>query len=406
MRVAIVTQTRARVGGVETYLESVIPGLAGRHTVAFWSASPEAGDRGVIELPPAITTFAPHASDAGAVASLTAFGPDVVFANGLDDPSLEAQLLSVAPAVAVQHNYNGACISGSKTMAWPVVRACNRPLGPACLALYFPRRCGGLNPLTMSRMYNAQMARLATLARCAAVVTLSEHMRDEMLRQGLSRSRLHVIPPFVAVPDAQPTIPTSAGPTTRLLFLGRLEPLKGVARLLDALPLVAAAIARPVSLTIAGEGGDRALLENRARRIETAEPRVSVRFAGWQQAEGRGRLLAETDAIVVPSLWPEPFGLVGLEAGAAGVPAVAFAAGGIVDWLKDDATGTLAAADGARPQALAEAIVRCVGNPDVRARLGRAARAFAAAWTIDRHLGALDAVLSQAAGAANVSPGS
>jgi len=404
MRVAIVTQTRARVGGVETYLESVIPGLARRHTLAFWSASPESGDRGVIGLPPEVTRFAPRSSDADAVARLKAFGPDVIFANGLDDARLEAQLLAVAPAVAVQHNYNGACISGSKTMAWPVVRVCCRPLGPACLALYFPRRCGGLNPLTMSRMYNTQMARLATLARCAAVVTLSEHMRDEMLRQGLSRARLHIIPPFVAVQDAEATVRKAAGPTTRLLFLGRLEPLKGVARLLDALPLVAAAIARPVSLIIAGDGADRGRLEKHARRIESAGPRVSVRFAGWQQAEGRGRLLAETDAIVVPSLWPEPFGLVGLEAGAAGVPAVAFAAGGIVDWLKDDATGTLAAADGARPQALAEAIVRCVGNSDVRARLGRAARAFAAAWTIDRHLAALDAVLSQAAGAASASP--
>jgi glycosyltransferase involved in cell wall biosynthesis len=400
MRVAIVTQTRARIGGVETYLESVIPGLAGRHTLAFWSASPESGDRGAIDLPPEVTTFAPHSSDADAVARLKAFGPDVVLANGLDDARLEAQLLAVAPAVAIQHNYNGACISGSKTMAWPVVRVCNRPLGPACLALYFPRRCGGLNPLTMSRLYNTQIARRATLARCAAVVTLSEHMRDEMLRQGLSPARLHVIPPFVAVPDAEATVPKAAGPTTRLLFLGRLEPLKGVARLLDALPLIAAAIARPVSLTIAGDGADRGLLEDHARRIQSAEPRVTVRFAGWQQAEGRDRLLAETDAIVVPSLWPEPFGLVGLEAGAAGVPAVAFAAGGIVDWLKDDATGTLAAADGARPQALAEAIVRCVGNPDVRARLGRAARAFAAAWTIERHLAALDAVLWQAAAAA------
>jgi len=398
MRVAIVTQTRARVGGVETYLERVIPGLAGRHTLAFWSALPESGDRGAIDLPQEVTTFAPHSSAADAVARLKAFGPDVVLANGLDDAALEARLLAVAPAVAVQHNYNGACISGSKTMAWPVVRVCNRRLGPACLALYFPRRCGGLNPLTMSRLYNTQMARRATLARCAAVVTLSEHMRDEMLRQGLSRARLHVIPPFVAVPNAEAAVANAAGPT-RLLFLGRLEPLKGVARLLDALPLVAAAIARPVSLTIAGDGADRGLLEHHARRIESAAPRVTVRFAGWQQAQGRDRLLAETDAIVVPSLWPEPFGLVGLEAGAAGVPAVAFAAGGIVDWLKDDATGTLAAADGARPQALAEAIVRCVGNPDVRARLGRAARAFAAAWTIERHLAALDEVLSQAAGA-------
>jgi len=403
VRVAIVTQTRALVGGVETYLERVIPGLTERHTLAFWSASPQSGNRVAIELPAGVTTFAAHSSDADAVTCLKAFAPDVLFAHGLDNPTLEAQLLAVAPAVAVQHNYNGACISGSKTMSWPSVHACTRRLGPACLALYFPRRCGGLNPLTMARMYNVQTARLATLARCAAVVTLSAHMRDEMLRQGLSAERLHVIPPFVVAREAA-TSSRAADETTHLLFLGRLEPLKGVPRLLDALPMVATALARPVSLTIAGDGADRRALEDHARRVETRQPLVSVRFTGWQEAEGRDRLLAETDAIVVPSLWPEPFGLVGLEAAVAGVPAVAFATGGIVDWLKDDATGTLATAEGARPQALADAIVRCVGNPDVRARLARGAREFAAGWTIDRHVTSLDALLAQAARSASAGP--
>ena len=57
MRVAIVTQTRSLVGGVETYLERVIPGLTERHTLAFWSASPQSGNRGAIELPAGVTTL-------------------------------------------------------------------------------------------------------------------------------------------------------------------------------------------------------------------------------------------------------------------------------------------------------------------------------------------------------------
>lgn len=397
MRVAIVTETRALVGGVETYLECVVPGLAERHTVAFWSASDRAGDRGAIALPPGVELLTAGASGEDAVSRLRAFAPDVLYAHGLADPALEARLLAIAPAVAVEHNYHGTCISGSKTMAFPQVRACDRRFGPACLALYFPRRCGGLNPVTMLRMYGAQAIRLATLGRCAAVVTLSGHMRDELLRHGLSPARVHVVPPFVAPgASAREAVP-GAGSAIRLLFVGRLERLKGVPRLLDALPLVASRVGRPVSLTVAGDGAERSALESQARQAERRDPRVVVRFAGWQQPDGRARLLAETDAIVVPSLWPEPFGLVGLEAAAAGVPAVAFASGGIVDWLKDDVTGCLAPAAGARPEALADAIVRCVGNPEVRARLAQGAREHAGRLTVERHLAALEAVLSRAA---------
>jgi len=401
VRVAIITQTRALVGGVETYLEGVIPGLAQRHTLAFWSASDQVGDRGTIALPGTVTAWAADTSDA--MDRLQAFAPDVLFAHGLDDPALEARVLGVAPAVVVEHNYHGTCISGSKTMSLPHVRACDRRFGPACLALYFPRRCGGLSPVTMMRMYSKQSARLATLGRCAAVVTLSEHMRDEMLRHGLSPERVHVVPPFVSQPE-RPTAATSRpDEAIQLLFIGRLEPLKGVPRLLDALLLVARHLSRPVTLTVAGDGADRRALEAHAHRVEREEPRLKVRFVGWLQGAGKDRLLAESDAIVMPSVWPEPFGLVGLEAAVSGVPAVAFATGGIGDWLKEDETGCLALAEGARPSALAEAIVRCVGDPDVRARLARGARDFAAQWTIDRHLTLLDGVLSTAARSAAAS---
>jgi glycosyltransferase involved in cell wall biosynthesis len=400
VRLAIVTETRARVGGAETYLERVIPGLAARHAVAFWSASEGSGDRGAIALPAGVEVLGAGATMEDAVGRLRAFDPDLVFAHGLGDADLEARLLAVAPAVAVEHNYHGTCISGSKTMTFPQVRACGRRFGPACLALYFPRRCGGLSPTTMVRMYRRQSTRLATLGRCAAVVTLSRHMRDELVRNGVAAARVHVVPPFVAPWTAPPDEPGPAGSPVRLLFIGRLEPLKGLPRLLDALPLVARRLGRPVMLTVAGDGADRAALENQARGIEAGDARVRVVFAGWQSAEGRDRLLASTDAIVVPSLWPEPFGLVGIEAAIAGVPGVAFATGGIVDWLKDGETGCLAPAAGARHEALADAIVRCVGVEEVRTRLGRGARAQAAGLTLDRHLSALDAVLSHAARAA------
>src|SRR5208283_5420259 len=114
------------------------------------------------------------------------------------------------------------------------------------LAHYFPRRCGGLNPLTMLQQYRLQSQRLAVIRKCAAVVTHSEHMRDEYVRHGIPADRVFSLPFYVAesVPEELPARPLASCPA--LLFLGRMEASKGGDVLLDALPCVRAALDRPL----------------------------------------------------------------------------------------------------------------------------------------------------------------
>jgi glycosyltransferase involved in cell wall biosynthesis len=79
---------------------------------------------------------------------------------------------------------------------------------------------------------------------------------------------------------------------------------------------------------------------------------------------------------------------------------VAFASGGVREWLEDGETGCLAPAAGGRADLLADAIARCIGDPAVRDQLAAAARAAATGWTVDRHLDALEPVLTAASGRA------
>ena len=97
---------------------------------------------------------------------------------------------------------------------------------------------------------------------------------------------------------------------------------------------------------------------------------------------------------MVPSVWPEPFGLVGLEAAAAGVPAVAYTSGGIPEWLQDGENGCLARAQDTSPALLADAIVRCVADPAELRRLSEGARRSASAWTLGLHVTRLDALFN------------
>ena len=158
----------------------------------------------------------------------------------------------------------------------------------------------------------------------------------------------------------------SDGPL-RVAFLGRLSVVKGLPYLLQAL-----ARTKDVHLAILGDGEERARLEQLARTLGVAE---RVTFTGWlTQAEAAARLAA-ADALVLPSL-RECGGAVMLEAMALGLPVIATAWGGPLDYV-DATTGILVPPtdEATFVQGLADALQRLAGDPKLRARLGAAGRA-------------------------------
>ena len=80
------------------------------------------------------------------------------------------------------------------------------------------------------------------------------------------------------------------------------------------------------------------------------------------------KYLADSDIVVMPSMIPESFGLVGIEAMASGKPVVAFDAGGIREWLADGETGYLVERGDVR--GMAERISRLLKNSSLAKRMG------------------------------------
>ena len=103
--------------------------------------------------------------------------------------------------------------------------------------------------------------------------------------------------------------------------------------------------------------------------------------------------MRRADLLAVPSLWPEPFGQVGVEGGRLGVPAVGYAVGGIPDWLIPGRSGELAPGDPPTVQGLAEAIVRVLADPSHYSSLCRGAWELASRFTLDAHLAELELIL-------------
>ena len=254
---------------------------------------------------------------------------------------------------------------------------------------------------------------LKMLRSYRAIVTASEHMRTEYLKHGFSEA-VKVIPLPVERPglESRPDWfertrgarrhlcrPPGPGAAYRLLFVGRMELLKGGQVLLDALPSVLAAVHRPLQMTFVGDGRERVRWEEKAARLQSREPRLQVQFTGWLEGEKLSRTYADSDLLVVPSLWPEPFGLVGPEAGLHGLPAAAFAVGGVSQWLIDGINGYLASGDPPSAAGLAEAIIKCLRDPVGHAQLRRGACEVAGRFSMANHKKELMELLEGAAGA-------
>ena len=184
-------------------------------------------------------------------------------------------------------------------------------------------------------------------------------------------------------------------------MLGRITPMKGHAEFLEAVRRLRDG-GRDVNFVVAGGCGDgdreRTYTENihaLARRLGLAD---AVRFIGF--APEPAVVFAALEVFVFPSHL-EAFGLSLVEAMAMGLPAVACAAGGVLDIVEDGRTGLLVPPGD--PASLALAIGRLLDDPAGRIRLGHAARAASPRWDIARIAASHDAEYARALAGAPVS---
>jgi D-inositol-3-phosphate glycosyltransferase len=196
---------------------------------------------------------------------------------------------------------------------------------------------------------------------------------------GAAADRVAVIPCGVDTELFQPMASATAkdllelGPEPLLLYVGRLQPIKGLETLLQAM----ARLGSGSKLLIIGgdqdepENGHAAHLRQRVAALGLAR---RVRFLGAQPQRRLRLFYAAAEATVMPSYY-ESFGMVALEAMACGSPVVASRVGGLTTTIRDGVTGYLVPEGD--PAALAQSLSRLLGDKDERARLGRAATRWA-----------------------------
>jgi glycosyltransferase involved in cell wall biosynthesis len=194
------------------------------------------------------------------------------------------------------------------------------------------------------------------------------------------RDRVQAAGVAVDGPVVHPGIdPIAAAPTRPwrgdLLYVGRLSPLKG-----SDVALRAVARLPEARLRVVGGGGRIAA----ADRVTVEAPKPHAEMAA---------IYAAADAVLFPSLWEEPFGLVPLEAMAAGRPVIATGTGGSAEYLRPDRNALVVPPGDS--DALAAAVRRLAGDPALRARLVAEGRRTAAAFPAARSHAAVLAALGE-----------
>lgn len=389
MRILQVNNYADPVGGAEVYALALTRELRQRgHEVCFFGTSPDRETRDedlrVVQRPRydvALLTRDPAVRQA-LDETLQRFRPQLIHvhnvsAMGID--VLEGLGQGGVPVAQTVHDFSLLCPN-----SW-----CVLPDGTAC-----PGGAGAKcfqNDCQRNYPYDAEVA-LHTLLRqrvMAAVVDLaispSRYLAD-MTRAGGVREVRHLhyfIDPIASGSSA----PRAAN---ELVFIGRLEPEKGIEHLLAAMPAILRA--QPSArLTLVGGGSLAEPLEARARELGLGSAVTFVRHVPRAEL---GRFYASSTACVLPSIWSENSPLVAYECLFAGLPMIASRIGGIPELVAEGEAGfTFAPRD---PRDLAEKALKLLTLPAAeRERMSKAMRRRAQDFQPAPHLERLEALYAE-----------
>jgi glycosyltransferase involved in cell wall biosynthesis len=192
---------------------------------------------------------------------------------------------------------------------------------------------------------------------------------ENFLRRHHSPARLHRIPNAMAPCffQVQPAPRKTDGFT--LLYVGHIEPRKGLLHLVESLPAVLKTLRQPVRLLVIGGGMHSGYQETVARRAAELKVDTMIEWRGVQLEGAVAEAMAQSDLLVLPSFWENLPMCVG-EAMAAGLPVISTTAAAIGEMVEHEKTG-LVVEPGNVPQ-LAAALIRLLSDPALRAAMGQA----------------------------------
>ena len=170
------------------------------------------------------------------------------------------------------------------------------------------------------------------------------------------------------------------GKENNLLYIGRLSREKGIEYLLKAMPLIIKKIPM-VHLDIVGDGNEKYKLEILSKKLKLEK---NVTFIGSVLYNKVEEYYKKANIVIVSSILPDAFPLIGLEAMNMGRPVIGTQVGGIPEWLDDGKTGFLV--EPGNSEQIAEKVMKLLSNRKFLEQMGKNARKKAEQFSIDKHV--------------------
>lgn len=389
MKILIVNNKFDQVGGAEVYAWSVAKGLQQRaHLVTFLAgegAKPEETN-GVEPL--LVKDLALEKLQA----SLEGKSFDIVYLQNIYDEGVVGFFAKQYKTVHFVHDHYIYC-PGTAKYWFGKKTPCDLPLSNSCYLYAFSQKCMSRNPLVAKEKLSKLPKLLDAYQKLPVTIVASDYIKDQLVLNGFQPSNIKINPLFGFVPSevsdsesvelSEEDFVTSSQPARPVvLFVGRVFLEKGLRHLI----LASRMITIPHQVRVAGTGWD---IQNCKDLVKKLDMEHQVKFLDWLERDQISAEIANCSLMVVPSLWPEPFGLVGIEAMSHSKPIVSYGTGGISQWLRDGENGLLAEYNNI--ESLAECIKRLLSDKELSARLGRRGREMAGSeFSLQRHLERLE----------------
>lgn len=283
-------------------------------------------------------------------------GVDVAFMHKISEPNLLKNLNERFKTVVFVHDHDYYCLRRHKY--FPLSRKnCSFAYNPVLCGL-----CSGLikkdndSPIKVSSIDIGSYRNIfKELKKSDGYIVMSEFMKHNLVINGFEQSKISKL-----YPVKEPHSIASSPDSEEILYIGQIIRGKGVDLLVEAMRKVKSSC----RLRIVGTGNDVGYIKS---LIDSYGLGGRVKMLGWcGDVESCYR---DSDIVVVPSRWQEPFGMIGVEAFSYGRPVVGFDVGGIGEWLKDEDNGFLVKSGDVN--SLAQKIEQLLDDSKLRQRMGR-----------------------------------
>ena len=261
---------------------------------------------------------------------------DIIHVHSISNPKLLDALFEIKPLVRSMREPRMFCPGQGKFFR-KSERICNITYGLHCFYHAYKEGCCNRHPKRLLKAYkNVKYETNIASNKYAAIFVMSNYMREEALKVGFKSHTLVLNPHLTPIINKEQLIDSSNDNTKSLVYVGRLSRTKGVHY---AIKSVVALLEKGYKLKfdIVGSGHD----EHYFKSLIPDLHKPQFIFHGWQDRQAIDMIIKKAYIVLFPSIYPEAFGISGIEAMMRGKPVVGFDVGGVSTWLKDKHTGFL-----------------------------------------------------------------